>query len=108
MADDAVVELDRALVLGQRLSRRFELGDDVVAGFVVVDGVGQRTLAPMVARWCVGCRLGQEGVKLVQALRNRGLVEGGIEDIDRLVLTCHDTFLWSGSPDPGVRSRRVG
>ena len=66
MAEDTLVELDRALILGQRLRRRFEMGDDVVARLMVLDRIGQRTLAPMGARWWFGCRLSEERVKLLQ------------------------------------------
>src|SRR3954464_14356729 len=48
VTDEAVVELDGALVLGERGGLGAEARDDVVAGFPAADGVRELAAAPMV------------------------------------------------------------
>ena len=58
----------------------------------------------MVHLGSIGAWLLDEGVESSESLVDGGFFECTIEDIDRLVLTGHDTFLWSMSPGPGVGS----
>ena len=48
VADDAVVELDRALVLGQRGGVGAEASDDVVAGLAAADRVRELATSPVI------------------------------------------------------------
>src|SRR5215210_2012767 len=47
VADDSVIELERALVLGQGGGLGRELGDDVIAVLAGTDGVGELAPSPM-------------------------------------------------------------
>jgi len=102
VADDALVELDGALELGERGRLGVEVGDDVVAGVPLPDRIGQRALAQVVVLGRLPGGLRDQRVEVQELLVDGLFVQGRIEDIDHLVRTGHDTFLWSGRPGPGV------
>src|SRR2546425_8153993 len=75
---------------------RSELRHDVGARVLLLDGVGERALAPVGhVRDGAFPVPGQLGVELFEFLVDRGLFQRGIEDVDRLVATSHATSLWS-------------
>src|SRR5678809_1009877 len=47
VANDALIELERALELGKRSRFRFEVRDGVVARLATADGIGQLALSPV-------------------------------------------------------------
>ena len=94
----ALVQLDGPLELGEGGAVGVELGDDVVAGLVLLDRIGEGPLAPVAHLGSFDAGLLDEGVEAREALVDGRLFERTIEDIDDLVLTGHDTFLRSESP----------
>ncbi len=48
VADDAVIQLDRAFVFGERGGLGTETCDDVVAGLAPPDGIGELSASPVV------------------------------------------------------------
>src|SRR5690348_10025152 len=87
MADDAVVEPDRALVLRQSCGLGLEAGDGIVARLLRADLVGELAAAPRVDGDVT--RRADEGVKTAQLFGDGGVFECRIEDIHRLVLAAH-------------------
>src|SRR5690606_38950615 len=85
VADHAFVELERALELRQDLPLRGEAGDDVIAGFLVLDLVGELAATPVVQGG--GRSETEQAVVLLDLLGNGGVFECGIEDVHRLVFT---------------------
>src|SRR5205814_3240981 len=83
----AFVELDGALVLGQRVGLGAEARDDVIARFAAADGVGQLPASPVVDGEIGG--LPEKSVKPVQLFVDGGVFESRVEDVDRLVLARH-------------------
>src|SRR2546422_5068996 len=83
-------------VLGKQLRGGLELRHDVGARVLLLDGVGERALAPVGhVRDGAFPVPGQLGVELFEFLVDRGLFQHWIEDVDRLVATSHATSLWS-------------
>src|SRR5215208_6162390 len=115
MAQHPFVELDGPLELGKSSSGRVKLDYDVITGFVLLDGISKGPLAPMIYLGSFSAGLLDESMEAGEALIDGGLFERTVEDIDHLVLTSHDTFLWTGRMvddagpvAPGVVSRRGG
>src|SRR5688500_5695281 len=97
VSDDAVVQLEGALVLRQRGRFRAEARDDVVALFLAPDGVRQLTPAPVIDAHVGGGA--EQGVDALAALSDGGVLESRLEDIARLVLPKHgEPSLWSFRP----------
>ena len=97
VADHGIIELERALELGEDLALDAEARDDVVAGVLRPDLVGELASTPVVELDLI---LGaEEGVMLAQLLSDGGVFERGVEDVDRLILAGHDrqSSLWSRS-----------
>src|SRR5258708_37704510 len=87
MADDPVVELQCALVLGDSRRLGLEAGNDVVAVFLGADGVGEVAPATMVDLERPGDP--EQLVKAVDFFCDGGVFERGVENVDRLVWTWH-------------------
>ena len=87
VANDAVVELDRALVLGQRGGVGAEARDDVVAGLAAADRVGELAASPVIHVEIA--RVAEQAVKAAELVVDGGVFERRVEDIDRLILTRH-------------------
>src|SRR5205085_5061716 len=83
----AVVELDRALVLGQDVGLDAEPGDNVIAALAALDGKCKLATAPMIHLQVLG--FSEEGVKPAEPIGDRGVLELRIEDVNRLILTRH-------------------
>src|SRR4029078_11685060 len=63
VANDAVIELERALVLGERRGLGGEFGDDILAVLLPTDGVGELSATPMGDLGLLFCR--EQSVKAV-------------------------------------------
>jgi hypothetical protein len=105
VAQDALVELERALELGEHLHvGQVELGDDVVAVLAALDRVRQGAAAPVLEADLA--RGAQQPVVPGDLVVDGGVFERAVEDVDRLVLTRGlgrhgwQSSLWSG---PGRR-----
>ena len=75
MAKHSLIQLDGPLEFRKRGGFRVELDDDVVAGLVFLDGVGQRALAPVVDLGRLGAGLLDQGIEAREALIDGGLFE---------------------------------
>src|SRR5207249_9572601 len=71
-------------------------------GITLPDRVGERSFPKMVVPGRLDAGLRHQGVEVLELLIDGLFVQGRIEDIDHLVRTGHDTFLWSGRPGPGA------
>ena len=87
VSNDAFVELDGALVLGERGGLGAEARDDVVAGLTPADRVRELAASPVV-ELKVG-RISEQAVKSTELVGDGGVFERGIEDVDRLILARH-------------------
>src|SRR6478672_12713814 len=87
VAHDAVIQLERALVLRDARRLGIEAGDDVVAVFLGADGVRELTAAPVVHLHGPGSS--EELVESIDLFGHGGVFERGVEDVDRLVWTWH-------------------
>src|SRR3954471_6632060 len=87
ITNDAFVELDGALVLGQRGRFGAEARDDVIAGVPASDLVSELATAPVI-QLHVG-RLSEQRVEAVELVVDGGVFESRVEDIHRLILACH-------------------
>ena len=87
VAHDAIVELERTLVLGQRLGIGVEVGDDVVAVFARSDGIRELAASPVVGLdLAVGV---EQPVISGQLVVDGGVFECRVEDVHRLVYARH-------------------
>src|SRR3954471_16096456 len=104
VANDAFIQLDGALVLGQRGRFGAEARDDVIAGVAASDLISELATAP-VSQLHVG-GLAEQSVEAVELVGNGGVFECGIEDIHRLILACHAWAILPlvYSPPGGCRS----
>src|SRR4051812_32302293 len=84
IANDAFVELDGALVLGQRGRFGAEARDDVVAGFAASDLISELATAPVRELHVGG--FAEQSVEAVELVGNGGVFERRVEDIHRLIL----------------------
>jgi hypothetical protein len=92
----ALVEAQRALVLGERRGLGLEARDDVVAVLATSDRVGELTTPPVIDGDLAGGV--EEPVKAVELLLDGGVFERRIEDVHRLILARHvESSLWSGA-----------
>src|SRR5439155_10133985 len=87
MTNDAVVQLDGALVLRKRGRLRTEACDDVIAGFAPADGIGELATPPVIQLQISG--ITQKIVEAAELLVDGGVFERRVEDVDRLVLARH-------------------
>src|SRR5262249_55534555 len=97
VANDSIVESERALELRQRCRIDGETGDNVIPGLAGSDRVGELAATPMVD-FDLAFRM-QQSVQAGELLGYGGVFERGIEDVDRLV------FTWHGEPPCGLMSR---
>ena len=82
-----VVELERALVLGNPAGLGVEARDDVVAVLARPDRVRELAAAPVIDLHLAG--RAEELVKAVELFGDGGVFERRVEDVDRLVWTWH-------------------
>src|SRR4051812_35310364 len=87
VANHAVVQLDRALVLGKPGGLGVEARDDVVAVLLATDRVRQLAPAPVIDLHLPGGP--EQVVEAGELLVDGGVFERRVEDIDRLVWTWH-------------------
>src|SRR2546423_4120430 len=91
IANDAVVELECALVLGERRRLGSEFGDDVIAVVFRADGVGELSTSPMGDFRLCGCM--EQSVEAVDFVCDGGVFESRVEDVHRLVCARHSAIL---------------
>src|SRR5262245_17908851 len=87
VTNDAIIQLDRAFVLGERTGVGAEAGDDVITRLAASDRVGKLPSAPVVELKVF--RVADQTVEAAELLIDGGVLERRVEDIDRLVLTRH-------------------
>jgi hypothetical protein len=111
VAQDALVELERALELGEHLHvGQVELGDDVVAVLAALDRVRQGAAAPVLDADVAGGA--QQPVVAGDLVVDGGVFERTVEDVDRLVraggLNRHGGNPPCGRGPAGAAARRAG
>src|SRR6266542_2433343 len=87
VADDAVIELERSLVLGKHCRLGVKAGDDVVAVLARANGVGELAPSPMRHFRLRGGA--EQSIEAVDLVGYGGVFEGGVEDVYRLVCASH-------------------
>ena len=105
---DAVVELERALELGQHFRVDAEVRDDVVAVLLGADRIGELTTPPVIDGEVFGGA--EQTVKPSQLVADGGVLECRIEEIHRLVCARHvgNPPFGHEPPPAGCRARGEG
>ena len=85
---DAVVELEGALVLGEHVRIDGKPRDGVVAVLAEADAVGELAPPPVIDLDLLAVQA-KQAVEAVELLIDGGIIEGGVEDVDRLVFARH-------------------
>ena len=89
--DDALVDLQVTGQLLRQLGAGVESDVDVVTLGLVVDGIGQAALAPLLNLDNLTAVGSDDTVELLDELLAGGLLDSGIDDVDQFVL-IHDPF----------------
>src|SRR5689334_8660361 len=87
MTDDAVIELDRTLIFGERGGIGGEASNGVVAGLAAADGVRKLATAPVIHLEV--SRISEKAVEAAELVVDGRVFECRIEDVDGLILTRH-------------------
>ena len=108
ITDDVLVDAEVTIELLRQLSGAVEADVDVVTFSLVVDGVGQAALAPLLNLDDFAAVGSDDTIELLDELLAGSLLDGGINDVDQFVL-IHDPFtsFWTLALQCSIQSKDV-